>query len=134
MFCSTVAIHGLGADPEWTWRRQRRKQDKSLCSSGGSHAGEESDSHVSWLRDFLAEDFPTARVMTFGYNADWIGRSLKVTADERGIDLLNSIKDFKTEQEVWSGSNLVFMRREYLSRAAKTSYRFHCPQFWWYCR
>ena len=44
-----VAIHGLNGDYETTW----------------THDG----SGKNWLRDFLSDDIPEVRVMSWGYNA-----------------------------------------------------------------
>jgi hypothetical protein len=44
-----VAVHGLGGDSIKTWTHPK--------------------SNVFWLRDFLPQQIPDARIMTFGYNA-----------------------------------------------------------------
>ncbi|KAL6240249.1 hypothetical protein RBB50_012854 [Rhinocladiella similis] len=45
-----VAVHGLGGDAINTWTQPKSKK--------------------FWLRDFLPQQIPGARIMTFGYNAD----------------------------------------------------------------
>ncbi len=45
-----VAIHGLGGSPSRSWINN--------------------EANTLWLRDFLQADFPTARVMSYGYKAD----------------------------------------------------------------
>ena len=52
-----VAVHGLGAIPEITWK--------------------EKTSGVNWLRDkaMLPSAIPNARIMRFGYDSMWLGRN-----------------------------------------------------------
>jgi hypothetical protein len=53
--CSIIAVHGLRGTSFETWKDGATKK--------------------LWLRDFLPETIPTARVMTFGYDAALFGRS-----------------------------------------------------------
>ncbi|KAI1465801.1 armadillo-type protein [Daldinia caldariorum] len=46
-----VAVHGLGAHPEHTWK-----------GPGGVHL----------LRELLKDSFPEARILSFAYNSDWL--------------------------------------------------------------
>ena len=48
---SIVAVHGLGGHPHDTWTHDNGKM---------------------WLRDLLPLDIPSARVMTWGYDSDWL--------------------------------------------------------------
>jgi hypothetical protein len=52
--CSIVAIPGLGANPEWTWVRDK----------------------VHWLRDsnMLARKVPNARISVFQFQSQWFGK------------------------------------------------------------
>jgi len=52
-----VAVHGLGAIPEITWK--------------------EKTSGVNWLKDktMLPSTVPKARIMRFGYDSMWLGRN-----------------------------------------------------------
>lgn len=51
---SIVAIPGLGANPEWTWVREK----------------------VHWLRDsnMLASRVPNSRISVFQYQSQWFGK------------------------------------------------------------
>ena len=59
---SIVAVHGLGANPDWAWVRKVKKRD---------HGGEELK--VNWLADkhLLPSVIPNARIMTFNYESRW---------------------------------------------------------------
>jgi hypothetical protein len=46
---SIIAVHGLNGDSFRTWTEEKSKK--------------------LWLRDFLPQDLPRARIMTYGYNA-----------------------------------------------------------------
>ena len=52
-----IAVHGLGAIPEITWK--------------------EKTSGVNWLKDkaMLPSAVPNARIMRFGYDSMWLGRN-----------------------------------------------------------
>ena len=52
-----VAVHGLGAIPEITWK--------------------EKTSGINWLKDkaMLPSAIPNARIMRFGYDSMWLGRN-----------------------------------------------------------
>ena len=52
---SVVFVHGLGSFPDTTWRK---------AGPNGSHHG-----GVSWIRDFLPEDLPAARLLFFNYDS-----------------------------------------------------------------
>ena len=58
IFDSIVAVHGLGADPKWTW----------IANEGGVK-------EVNWLADLLPKELSDAgikaRIMTFGYESQW---------------------------------------------------------------
>ena len=51
---SIVAIHGLGGDPHKTWTATNEYNEAKF-----------------WLKDFLPKDLPNARIMTYGYEADF---------------------------------------------------------------
>lgn len=58
---SIIAVHGLGANPDWAWTRKR----------AGRTSGDEI--HVNWLKDedMLPSKMPNARIMTFNYESKW---------------------------------------------------------------
>src|ERR1700738_657712 len=47
-----IAMHGLNGHYEKTWQAK-------------SHSGK----YVNWLRDFLAQQIPNARIMSYGYSS-----------------------------------------------------------------
>ena len=64
-----VAVHGLKGDPYKSW----------------------SEGETLWLRDFLPKDVPTARVMTFGYDARIEGGSSENSIRTTAEKLLNRL-------------------------------------------
>ncbi len=73
-----VALHGLNGDPYSTWTHKDGKL---------------------WLRDFIPNEFPGARVFTFGYDAN-VFLSL-ATSDLRdfGRSLLEKLRGERREKE-----------------------------------
>lgn len=82
---SLVAVHGLGAYPPRTWSKRRGGDE----AKAGSH----DDSRVDWLKEFVPERFPKARVMRFAHNADWFYRAPQKTPQESARDLLFYLKE-----------------------------------------
>lgn len=73
---SIVAVPGLGASPEWTWRSKNK---------------------VDWIRDvnMLSRTIPNARIMIFEYESQWFGRGsidqrLSNVADQLVLALFHS--------------------------------------------
>ncbi|KAK5997958.1 Vegetative incompatibility HET-E-1-like protein [Cladobotryum mycophilum] len=57
-----VAVHGLGADPEYTW----------ICRPDINDAKKNKPTHL--LKDLIAKDdrFSNARILHFAYDSDWL--------------------------------------------------------------
>ncbi|OTB20174.1 hypothetical protein K445DRAFT_80184 [Daldinia sp. EC12] len=98
-----ILVHGLRGHPQTTWednstgrgehsvptlwrrighRISRPKSASNIISDDDDkedgdevedQRGSSTQPKVFWPRDYLAEDFPKARVWTYGYNADVIG-------------------------------------------------------------
>ncbi|KAK1637273.1 peptidase C14 [Colletotrichum phormii] len=64
-----VAVHGLGAHPDHTWE------------------GKKDQAKVHLLRNLLPEAFPTARILSFSYNSDWLVDAPEKTAQQVGYRL-----------------------------------------------
>jgi hypothetical protein len=100
---SIVAVHGLGADPTYSWSTRVRKDWSSpdgTSEHGTPRAERDVNTHrkgdrVFWLRDksFLPAVFPDATVMTFKHSADWIYRAPSSTAESSGRSLLEHLKE-----------------------------------------
>jgi hypothetical protein len=75
-----VAVHGLGAIPEITWK--------------------EKTSGVNWLKDraMLPSAVPKARIMGFGYDSMWLGRNPVRTSIRNVAD--NLLKALVWERQV----------------------------------
>jgi hypothetical protein len=77
---SIVAVHGLGGDAFETWTHPKSK--------------------AFWLKDFLPEQIPDARILTFGYNAAAaFGRSTSDVIDH-AKSLLSRLVDKRDKPEV----------------------------------
>ena len=64
-----VAVPGLGADPQWTWK---------------------SSNKVDWLRDgnMLHRTIPSARIMIFEYESQWFGKG---SIDQKLLNVANQL-------------------------------------------
>lgn len=81
-----IAVHGaLGghAFDSWTFR--------GLGSNGAG---------AMWLRDFLPDEIPQSRIMTYGYNSNIAGTESVAGIRSYGSSLLNIINDMRTTSKV----------------------------------
>ncbi|KAF6803004.1 hypothetical protein CMUS01_15208 [Colletotrichum musicola] len=77
-----VAVHGLGAHPEHTW------EGKSI---------DKVKPKVHLLRDLLPRAFPTARILSFSYNSDWLVDAPEKTAQQIGHRLAERLAEHRSE-------------------------------------
>ena len=85
---SIIAIHGLQGDPAATWTESTTKK--------------------FWLKDFLPTDLSSARIMTFGYNADVAFSKSTSDIDDHTTSLLNCVVDKREGNGV--GSSILVLR------------------------
>ncbi|KAI1157492.1 hypothetical protein F5B18DRAFT_644862 [Nemania serpens] len=76
-----VAVHGLNGDCRGSW------------TSNGPEGS------VLWLDDLLPKKIPTARIMTFGYNADVVGNTSVAGIRDNARKLLESIRDEREDDQ-----------------------------------
>lgn len=76
-FHSIVIIHGLNGDATKSWTNPETK--------------------AFWPKDFLPDDVPEARVLTFGYNADAAFGNTTADIVDHAKDLLGSLIDKREE-------------------------------------
>jgi hypothetical protein len=78
---SIVAIHGIGAHPDDTWRMKTTTNEVSH--------------YVNWLEDpnMLPSIVPNARIMRYGYMSEWFGdNAILQTTTTLATRLLMDIK------------------------------------------
>jgi hypothetical protein len=79
-FLSIIAVHGLGGDAIDTWTHPKSK--------------------AFWLKDFLPQKTPDARILTFGYNAAAAFGQSTAEVIDHAKSLLTSLVDKREEPEV----------------------------------
>lgn len=104
---SIIAVHGLGAHPELTWTVPDLavlERDRRDVTSADSRSGLESaiPGRFNWLREYLPFDFPLARIMLFGHNADWFMDAPTVSSHETARKLLQDITEKRAGLKVHS--------------------------------
>ena len=94
-FLSIVAVHGLGATPDWAWIR---KVDKEV--------------HVNWLADenMLPAKLPDCRIMTFNYESKWLLEAPKQRRSLCAIELLTALHNKREEVTAPSSQKLNLIR------------------------
>ena len=84
-FLSIVAVHGLGASPEWAWVRKVKDGDREV--------------HINWLEDsnMLPSKLPNSRIMTFNYESKWFLEAPKQRCSLYAIQLLTALDNQRKE-------------------------------------
>ena len=113
IFFSIVAVHGLGASADSTWR-------KYLQTPGRPAPEAQSSSYLSWLRgawqknkqsediqespyvDWLQDEqmlpaiAPNARIMRYGYESNWFGKdAIQTRVSNVAERLLSALKRYR---------------------------------------
>ncbi|KAL6817502.1 hypothetical protein V8C40DRAFT_281697 [Trichoderma camerunense] len=82
-----IAVHGLGASPEYTW------------TSKPSSTSKDSDTRkpIHLLKDLLMKDerFSDARILHFAYNSDWLVDACFESAHDIGLRLMESLVEHR---------------------------------------
>ncbi|KAK4074614.1 hypothetical protein Purlil1_12943 [Purpureocillium lilacinum] len=80
-----IAVHGLGADVDWSWTWKDP---------------ENPDRHVKWLQDsdMLPKVVPYSRILLYNYDSRWHANAPKIRLSLCGEDLIRSVRDFREEK------------------------------------
>ncbi|KAL9134421.1 MAG: hypothetical protein Q9175_004391 [Cornicularia normoerica] len=92
-----VAVHGLGASPDWAWIRKVKDGDKEV--------------HVNWLKDdnMLPTKLPDSRIMTFNYESKWLLGAPKQRRSLCAIQLLTALDNKRKEEKDTKHRPLIFI-------------------------
>ncbi|KAH7344301.1 hypothetical protein BKA66DRAFT_24702 [Pyrenochaeta sp. MPI-SDFR-AT-0127] len=87
-----VAVHGLAANPYWTWVGKPKKTTGRRAPR--MSADQEDPQSVIWLQELLPHRLPNCRILTFGYRSDYLikapKRDIANCAQELLVALLNN--------------------------------------------
>lgn len=112
MICSIVAVHGLGANPYWTWAAVPEAQKSShwkwlrqLSGNSGSPnpvaiPEPASQTEVVWLEKFLPRVVPNARILAFGYQSNYWRYAPKRDIANIAQELLNALVEARRTNNV----------------------------------
>lgn len=79
-----------------------RPREKNAQADGLPHGAQmASDTEeVMWLRDFLPDLIPNARIMTYSYESDWRRADVKTSLRKCGEQLLNILLQNRSSEKV----------------------------------
>jgi hypothetical protein len=110
-----VAVHGLGGTAFKTWTHRNGK---------------------NWLRDFAPNEFPGARVYTFGYDSGFAFSRGTGTLNDFARSFLEAIKleRSKPDQVSFPIVSIVQYEADEINSAATSSFDSRMLQHGWHCR
>ncbi|KAK1974644.1 hypothetical protein LZ30DRAFT_607501, partial [Colletotrichum cereale] len=81
-----IAVHGLGANVEWSWTWKDPKDPSR---------------HVKWLQDtnMLPSVIPESRIALYNYDSRWHADAPRTRLQLCGEDLIRSVRDFREGTE-----------------------------------
>ncbi|KAF8248856.1 hypothetical protein K440DRAFT_599764 [Wilcoxina mikolae CBS 423.85] len=86
-----VAVNGLGAHGEYTWRAEKKMPDTAFMPG--------SKEYVLWLRDLLPNAFPNARIMSFQNDSSYLVNGTVKTIQDCGEQLLHELERFRRSEK-----------------------------------
>lgn len=106
---SIIFVHGLGSNPDTTWRA--RRVDSLHVKAGCPRSTD--DQYVNWVSEFLPHDLPSTvckdmRIFFYNYDSYWKRDALKTGLSEFGGKLLEEVKTkLRQTEEVRRAGGLV---------------------------
>jgi hypothetical protein len=95
--CSIVAVHGLNANPYWTWVG-KRKASKDAKQARGDPASD-SEQPIIWLERYLPVQVPKCRILSFGYRSDYLQSAPKRDIGNCAQELLMALRNYRSKDE-----------------------------------
>ena len=90
---SIIFVHGLGSNPDTTWRA--RRSDATLNTP--EQPISENDSFVNWISDFLPNDLRKTkldtRLLFYNFDSYWKRDAVHTRLSTLGADMLEHIND-----------------------------------------
>ncbi|KAI1206212.1 uncharacterized protein F4807DRAFT_241332 [Annulohypoxylon truncatum] len=98
VYLDIVFVHGLGAHPYYTWTANGPRPGL-VPKSAPNGPSTKSEMKINWLEhdDFLKRDFKNARILSFGYNANWFMDASLSTAPQKALTFLRALSKFRQE-------------------------------------
>ncbi|KAL9611240.1 MAG: hypothetical protein Q9167_004094 [Letrouitia subvulpina] len=124
-FESIIAVHGLAANPYWTWvavpEGQKTKHWRWLLQISRSSAPTSTtniatpdspawETRVNWLEKFLPDIVPNTRIMTFGYQSNYMRSAPKQSISNCAQELLNALIEARPSEKALIKSTLASKR------------------------
>ena len=108
LFNRIVAVHGLGANPIYSWTKSVSKSEAERRLKDGF---DKSDSkRINWLKEFLPKTFPKAHIVAFGYNAGWLINAPDKTSEESAKELLHDLHSNREREGIKVGNLLRILK------------------------
>ncbi|KAI1444322.1 Alpha/Beta hydrolase protein [Annulohypoxylon stygium] len=95
-----VFVHGLGAHPYHTWTATGPRPG-FVSKRVLTQLSMKRELKINWLEDdnFLKKDFRNARILSFGYNADWFLDASMSTISQKALKFVRSLSQFRKETD-----------------------------------
>ncbi|RPB26408.1 hypothetical protein L211DRAFT_781858, partial [Terfezia boudieri ATCC MYA-4762] len=97
---SIIAVHGLGANPVYTWIK--KVPDEDVAENANAKFGRlnsKGEREVMWLKHLLPAVVPHARILKFNYDSKYLVNAPKESLRSLGERLTNTIRNLRAKEE-----------------------------------
>ena len=106
MISSIIAVHGLAANPAYTWIKKVPASSENAKFGRLNNSGER---EVMWLKHLLPTVVPCTRILKYNYGSSYLVNAPKETLRSLAERLANSIRNLRGKEEGTTKRPLVFI-------------------------
>ncbi|KFA81586.1 hypothetical protein S40288_09615 [Stachybotrys chartarum IBT 40288] len=108
-----IFVHGLGSNPDTTWRAKRPPATADIAEETAA----DSEGFVDWVSEFLTDDLPAAtreevRMFYYDYDSYWKRDAVDTRLANLGDEVLEHIREIR-ESDAERSRGLVFVGYSY---------------------
>ena len=108
IFTSIIAVHGLAANPVYTWIK--KVPDKDIAENARSgRVNSKGEYEVMWLKHLLQAVVPHARILKFNYNSKYLVNAPRESLRSLGERLANTIHNLRAKEEHTTNRPIIFI-------------------------
>lgn len=108
LICSFIAVHGLAANPEYTWIK--KADDRNPIAGVPENVRVRGTKReVMWLKHLLPQKIPEARILKFNYDSSYLINAPKENLWTIAERLVQAIHDLRSEEKTTMTRPIIFL-------------------------